>query len=60
VHNRADLSRNVDVVALFLTAIPTNVAAREFPAGDPADGKYPTLRAPQAGAELAKRLRKVK
>ena len=60
MHNRADLSRNEDVVALFLTAIPTNVAAREFRAGDPRNGKYPTLRAPQAGAELAKRLRKVK
>jgi len=59
VHNRADLSRNVDVVALFLTAIPTNVAAREFRAGGPRNGKYPALPAPQAGAELTRRLRKV-
>ena len=43
---RADLSRTVAVfVALFLTAVPTGVVAREFRAADTQSEDYPTVQA---------------
>jgi TRAP-type C4-dicarboxylate transport system substrate-binding protein len=45
VYSRADLSRTVAVVALFLTAISTNAAAREFRAADTQNEDYPTVQA---------------
>jgi tripartite ATP-independent transporter DctP family solute receptor len=46
VYSRADLSRTVTiVVALFLTAISTGVAAREFRAADTQNEDYPTVQA---------------
>jgi len=46
VYCRADLSRTVAVfVALFLTAVPTGVVAREFRAADTQSEDYPTVQA---------------
>jgi tripartite ATP-independent transporter DctP family solute receptor len=46
VYSRADLSRTVAVVvALFLTAVPTGVVAREFRAADTQSEDYPTVQA---------------
>ena len=45
MYSRADLSRTVAVVALFLTAISTNAAAREFRAADTQNEDYPTVQA---------------
>jgi tripartite ATP-independent transporter DctP family solute receptor len=45
VYSRADLSRTVAVVALFLTAISTNAVAREFRAADTQNEDYPTVQA---------------
>ena len=46
LYSRADLSRTVTiVVALFLTAISTGVAAREFCAADTQNEDYPTVQA---------------
>ena len=46
VYSRADLSRIVAIlVALFLTAVSTSVAAREFRAADTQSGDYPTVQA---------------
>jgi len=59
VHSRADLSRTQDVIALFLTAFPTNVGARLFCVADSRSEEYPRLEAAQAGAELTKHIRKV-
>ena len=43
---RADLSRALTlVVALFLTAVPTGVSAREFRAADTQNEDYPTVQA---------------
>jgi tripartite ATP-independent transporter DctP family solute receptor len=46
VYSRADLSRTVTlVVALFLTAVSTSAAAREFRAADTQNEDYPTVQA---------------
>ena len=46
VYSRADLSRIVAIlVALFLTAVSTSVAAREFRAADTQSEDYPTVQA---------------
>jgi tripartite ATP-independent transporter DctP family solute receptor len=46
VYSRADLSRTVViVVALFLTAVSTSAAAREFRAADTQSQDYPTVQA---------------
>jgi TRAP-type C4-dicarboxylate transport system substrate-binding protein len=46
VYCRADLSRTVAVVvALFLTAVPTGVVARDFRAADTQSEDYPTVQA---------------
>jgi tripartite ATP-independent transporter DctP family solute receptor len=46
VYSRADLSRIVAIlVALFLTAVSTRVAAREFRAADTQSEDYPTVQA---------------
>jgi tripartite ATP-independent transporter DctP family solute receptor len=46
VYSRADLSRTVAlVVALFLTAVSTSAAAREFRAADTQSEDYPTVQA---------------
>jgi TRAP-type C4-dicarboxylate transport system substrate-binding protein len=45
VYSRADLSRTGAIVALFLTAISTNAAAREFRAADTQNEDYPTVQA---------------
>jgi tripartite ATP-independent transporter DctP family solute receptor len=46
VYCRADLSRTVAVVvALFLTAVPAGVVAREFRAADTQSEDYPTVQA---------------
>jgi tripartite ATP-independent transporter DctP family solute receptor len=46
VHSRADISRIVAIlVALFLTAVSTSVAAREFRAADTQSEDYPTVQA---------------
>ncbi|HEX3114627.1 MAG TPA: hypothetical protein VHQ48_04070 [Bradyrhizobium sp.] len=45
MYSRADLSRTVAVVALFLTAISTSAAAREFRAADTRNEDYPTVQA---------------
>ena len=42
---RADLSRTVAVVALFLTAISTSAVTREFRAADTQNEDYPTVQA---------------
>jgi tripartite ATP-independent transporter DctP family solute receptor len=46
VYSRADISRTVAiVVALFLTAVSTSAAAREFRAADTQSEDYPTVQA---------------
>jgi tripartite ATP-independent transporter DctP family solute receptor len=46
VYSRADLSRTrALVVTLFLAAVPTSVAAREFRAADTQNEDYPTVQA---------------
>ena len=46
VYSRAELSRTVAlVVALFLTAVSTSAAAREFRAADTQSEDYPTVQA---------------
>jgi hypothetical protein len=55
VHSRAEILRTGDVVvALFLTAIPASVVAREFRAGTEDD---PAVQA--RGSGQTKRIRKV-
>jgi hypothetical protein len=58
VHSRAEISRTGDVVvALFLTAIPASVVAREFRLGCRRTADHPAVQA--RGSGQTKRIRKV-